>query len=140
MAKSHTHLSLPNTDRATDQADGLFSPCGCARALVEALVSDDWAGDADQYQPTVDRLCQLNSFCYLCDAVAAMHKDLMRGEAIECYNSELFWCQENLDSIAAGSEDDENGDRARLCGTSDHGEAVARYLDAIAANYFNGIY
>ena len=137
MAKSSTHLSLPNTDRATDQADGLFSPYGTARALVEALVSDDWAGDADRYDPTIDKLCRLPAFHKLCDAVAAMHKDLMRGEAIECYNSELFWCQENLDSIAAGAEDDENGDRAQLCGTSDHGEAVARHLDAIAAHYFN---
>ncbi len=93
-----------------------------AAEVLETLEHDndgggEKRGDLDQFE------LPLAALCY------AFHVDLLRGEALECYDPDLFWTDETAEAWA-GRTDEDGDDPECLCRSS-AGEGVKSLLDHI---------
>lgn len=116
-----------NVDKITGPED--FRAFAGEVLVLAALVHDNDGGgyaETGGSKKKIEEVCDqfelvLAALCY------AFHVDLLRGEALECYDPDLFWTEETAVEFAAG-EDDE---RETLLGRSSVGAGIQDLLDHV---------
>lgn len=112
--------TLLNVDKITSPED--FR--AFAAEVLEVLEHDNDGGgektsDLDQFEMPLAALCY------------AFHIDLLRGEALECYDPDLFWTDALAEVFAAGEEDE----REESLGRSSVGAGIDALLDHVFENW-----
>lgn len=117
-----TLLNTATLGEKTAQDFSLF-----AKEMIRNLVCDN---DFDEPEDKIEELYKEFGLClsHLC---AAMHHDLARGEASECYDPVEFWSEKNAETMACG----EATEMMDLLNISAAGAGIHAIMDHIFENH-----